>query len=767
MSGQHQAPDGALPRENDLAEWYASQYREAVGLDGAEGGVRFRRFTGTFPAQAPKAGFPASGRQRMSNFLKLKIRYPLSPKGYACLVMNATLAAGGKSHYSYAYWRLESDSAGPEYICTSPTFESRDGEYRRRFIRGEDFLGASEEASSKLAPFEEAVLAMLARGEVRLDSQVFPEEAAGVITERATNLRLPIVAFAVALALDLWEASAGFLSMVHTSPGYIKVIAGVAAAWPSLAEKSRALAADPEIEALAWGAAAARALLEVKCGQKLVPLHLREVMQVGDFNLAGWRELAVTRLVGDLVINFVAPGFPIYGQWSYLEGADDGLFENKAMKGRYATSHAAEVASRSLREARKVVRDEAERNWFASEFSGHVYESIEYAQSFLVMSKVALLHTMEDVGWTLLSLPRNVRRSLRQWPAATGAFSDPDTAARHIFEYVYGAHCLHDKVGIAHTDLHGNNLTFFMWGTNDRQAEVGDQRTEPPYYQDPVVAFVTGPRGEADTYIFPAAGDSGCIIDFSRCILGPGFRPRLEEGRPPQYAAHFYRDQAGRVLRALARYAPDYVTRHQDAIKAAVLAKFEAVFPVLCAVDFLAIGSTVGEMLAEQATHVDEEEVRPFQVAAEAIGLARRLEDASRAVLIEGLHRLVSGGPAAPLPGRALLEKVFGEWQFARWAAREPGRVRTTQLVDAYNFNNELRYSGSDYAKYPPWGRLDEIERHLGEYRLADLFGRGVEPFLEALHPGARVEVLAEQVRAAQEKLDGPPVSTGSSWLGD
>lgn len=101
-----------------------------------------------------------------------------------------------------------------------------------------------------------------------------------------------------------------------------------------------------------------------------------------------------------------------------------------------------------------------------------------------------------------------------------------------------------------------------------------------------------------------------------------------------------------------------------------------------------------------------------------------------------------------------------------RWAARAPGRIRTAQLVDAYNYNNDMdRYSGSDYAKYPPWGRLDELERHLGEYKLTDLFERGVEPFLAALRPGARVEVIAEQIRARQEKLDGKPVSAASSWI--
>jgi hypothetical protein len=309
-------------------------------------------------------------------------------------------------------------------------------------------------------------------------------------------------------------------------------------------------------------------------------------------------------------------------------------------------------------------------------------------------------------------------------------------------------------------------MTFYRWGS-DRKLGA----PTAPYYDDPVVAYVAGPRGEADTYVFPAAGSSACIIDYSRCILGPAFRGRLEEGRSPQYATNFYRDQVNRVMRALHRYAPEYVAAHQNAIKSAVLANLEAVFPALCAVDFIAIGANLGALLEAEARAVDPGEARPFRVHPRAIALARQLEEAGRELLITGLHGLVNAaGARAPppaFPGAAALERVFGEWLFPRWAAREPGRVRTAQLVDAYNYGNAMRWRGDDYAAYPPWARLDEIERHLGTYRLTDLFGPDfdVERFLAALRPGARIEVLAAQARAAQERLDGKPISTASSWL--
>ena len=159
-------------------------------------------------------------------------------------------------------------------------------------------------------------------------------------------------------------------------------------------------------------------------------------------------------------------------------------------------------------------------------------------------------------------------------------------------------------------------MTLYLWDTADRQRIAADGTVSyEPLYADPVVTYVAGPRGEADTYVFPAAGVSGCIIDYSRCILGPAFRPRLEEGRSAQYAAHFYRDQVARVMRTLHRYAPAFVEKHEPQLRAAVLANYDAVFPILCTVDFIAIGRNVAAALVDAMSSADKFELRPFEVS--------------------------------------------------------------------------------------------------------------------------------------------------------
>jgi hypothetical protein len=268
------------------------------------------------------------------------------------------------------------------------------------------------------------------------------------------------------------------------------------------------------------------------------------------------------------------------------------------------------------------------------------------------------------------------------------------------------------------------------------------------------IAYIMGPRGEADTFIFPELQGEAYLIDFSRCILGPSFRAELEAGRSPQYATDFYRNQDNRVLRALHRYAPEYVGANQAAIKAAILTNFEAVYATLCAVDFIAIGVCFKALLGGTSPA--------------GARLARRLEDGGRSVLLSGLSELVRGRAPAPGACASMLARTFSRWSFGNWEGREPGWARTAQLSALYSIDGELRYGSGSYERFPPWARVDEIRRHLGEEKITDFFSYPTtEAALEeTLQPGVRVEAAASEAHADQARLDGQlPSVESSSWL--
>lgn len=817
----------------ELSEWYADQYRRAVGVAGAEGG---RLFSGLISQYLAATDITDSrlgtitGRIRMSKFLELKMRTPLAQTGYNCTVIGGEVN-GIKTHFALLYWPIGAQLKEvltnpdvPAYITVSPTFTSRDGEFRRRTLSLTSFMESCAASAAQLAPFEETLLRMLSASELTLYTETFggPNSA---VDKTIDESRLAVLALSVALMLDLWD-NRELLIAVHVFPDYARFITVIAT--PQLLEASLNILTVTRSRFLRGS----NDRFSVASGIKLIPMFVREVNQPFDLNLGAWRELEVAKAVGDLVVSYVSPAFALFNQWSYVERTGPELFENLAMHERYRRSQQMDSSITDLRKSRCALSLDCAaetplepelRTYHTEELSAHLYESLEYAQSHLLVSDTTMMHSVEDVGRTLHSWPIYVRHDLTAPPSHLTLFSDLNSFARLMFDYVWGAHCLHERLGVVHGDLHANNLTVYWWGRAERVERVtkpGSAKFEVKYkaaYEDPVMIYVTGPRGEADSYIFPAAGISGCLIDYSRAILGPAFRPRLEAGRTPQFATNFYRDQVNRVMRLLHRYAPEYVAANQDAIKGAAFADFESVFRALCAVDFIAIGMSAA-LAIEVAGAADAEERRPYPVAAGAAELARQIERAGRSALIGALHEIVAharakrgGGclfectaecdcsefvgkfPAAAAAiradrdtevkeggastsastsagasaGASLIATVFQDYTFSRWSARVGDRAKKVQLVDAYNYNNSIDgISSSDYAAWPRWARIDEIEKHLGDLKLTDVIAGGTEKFVATLTGrDLSFEVLAAQSRADAERQDGSPVAAASSWL--
>ena len=747
----------------EVGEWYKDQYKKLVNIEPYDN-------LQNFPAYPPDSNaLTISGLERMESFIQMKYRYPISSDGYICSMFSITID-NVKVNYAYAYWRIStlSEDSLPEYLCISPTFESRDGEYRNRFILYNVFDKTFELASKHLEKYERAVLELMESNVITLDCYNYPSTYS--LEEKIDNQRLPVKTLTVALMLDLYKTKMG-ISMIHTKPEYIAILETIIDHYPELAiydVYSRKLAT----------ALAANKTNTLKCGQKIVPLYAREVMQFNDYNLSTWREVLVAQCVSDLVLNFITPSFPLFNNWMYVDKVDSSIFENAAMIQKYVRSAAVVPANEALKEVRHKLKDAASvgpPSYKIEELDAHVLENLHYSQSHLKLSQVALIQITEVTGVTLHSLGIFARRQENIDPSYTNAYSTADLSAKHIFEYVYAAHCMHVKLGVAHTDLHSGNLTLYRWGSPNIKKNVENKYTLIPYYDRiPSVLYLAGLNDETDAYVFPATGDCSGIIDFSRTILGPGFRHIIENEHTEQYATNFYRDQVNSVMRALHMYAPDFVEKNQEALKAATIADFETVFPVLCAIDFIAIGRTVGAVLKldiEAENNPDKYTVRTFHVNKKAIELAESLELESRNFFMAGLnhivHKIKGTLPSDHtkrlnvFPGEILIKKIFKHWSHEKWSSRQ---TEGSKLVDAYNFKNEVTYSGQDYSKFPPWAQIDKIIPHLGQYKIEEVVQADPKVFFDALGVSSIGEILADRTRD-EEGVEEGQVSTTGSWI--
>ena len=258
---------------------------------------------------------------------------------------------------------------------------------------------------------------------------------------------------------------------------------------------------------------------------------------------------------------------------------------------------------------------------------------------------------------------------------------------------------MHTKIGAIHADLHANNATVYRCGaTHIRQ---GEQKHSSRLSSSPLLHLP--PDLEERQILMCSRSLAPWAVSLISADLSSGlvaWRTRAQWNKIAKaYAQNFLRDQVSRVLRAFHRSAPTFTEKNQEALKAAILANPEAVFRVLTYTDFMSIGRGLGEMLVAKVEGIG---AKHFAPPAELRAFAKHIESASRDALVTYMKDLVDANVEAsriPYAGESLLPKLFAEYKYSAW---DTAALRRGDLVDAYNYNNPLKWSGEDYKTSLP-----------------------------------------------------------------
>lgn len=730
-------PDVEIEDESDLpgiVRWFFESYRRLIDTSKLEGSRAFKKWLGNATVGTPWM----SGINRMQTFQLLKFGYPLRRAGYRTCAF--TMRAGDTdepSIFAYAYWPVDAgdsepgEPGPPEYACLSGTYTSQDGEYRKRFVQWPGAVAMRERLALRLDPVEAGLLKLVGSGELRIEARGFPQG------EFEPSPRMGLLLLTLSIAADGRHIMDGRLP-AHLTPKYAKTLERI---WRKMG--------------LEWDIRSAFMESEIdKCqpdpyqlvvGQKLRPLTLREVAASEDIFRGTWREVWIERAVSDLVLNRVAPMFPLFGNWAALDGGCPAFFDNPPMRQMYSRSDKAARVVDRLREARNEVDPAAKlTDHLVGQLDAQIHEPIAFAQSHLITSDAVLLTVQEHLGDTfggLLVTPSDKpHREMKHTPGF-----GPEFGPRYLFDLCYGALALHTRTGCVHGDLHLNNMIVSPVGAPSLPIDPDGTPHVPFPGHRITIAYVAG-DGEADTYLFRHMGLYAVIIDFSRAIMGPAARGRIASAAGDAKAEAFFRDQVGRALRTLHHFAPTFTEKHRGRITSMALADPDAFFRALTAIDYLAIGRNMGALLRRLPAARPDIEVSPDSVA-----LAGKIEKLALAHLIAGLS-----GKDVPHAGAAIIPKVFRPWRYSAAAAKD------TLLVDAYAVGLPIRYSGTDYKDFPPWARIDELEKRRGDATLEYLIGdQGGRPYFDAEAATEAFGILQEEARLA---ADDPPAALASSW---
>ena len=455
-------------------------------------------------------------------------------------------------------------------------------------------------------------------------------------------------------------------------------------------------------------------------------------MSPNDLNLKTWRELNISQNVCDLVTNLICDYVPIFVQWTYLTGIDRSIYDNQSMHEKYKRSDVAYESIAELRKARGIMRDETyERNYYSEEYDAHMYESLEYAQSHLLLSNDAMLNIIEFVGVGMASLP---------------IYKPPIIEVGNLFQLLYTVYCLHERMGVVHTDLHLNNMTF---------------KFIPPYKQyrhlDYHTMFIADNTNADDTtFIFKNGMFNFFIIDFSRSIVGPEYEQYLDEANPER----FYHDQNDRVLKTIARYSQKFAETHQEQLKAAILTNLDYVVKILSLVDYISIGKNISGVFTEYLPQISDEKLKAniTKIITIANDIYKFAQDRYITYLVEMCRSISSGEklPEVKFSGLEILTKFFNEYTFTNL---EYSSIKDCKFSSIQRFDNPMKYSISTYEKYPKFWQIDEV------LKLKTPFVREELVKIKNIHPIDEANMIAEKVRIQEEALDGPAKYTRSSWL--
>ena len=652
----------------EIYSWFRENYFNQIDIDLLDGSKEYKnkiRDTTNYPLK------------RMMAFIQLKYSLTMKTSGYTYVTFRLDNKKD-KKIYAVAYYLDDI----PKFICLSPTFESAKGEFRDGFILYEAFKTTFEKYSKKLNTIEESIMENLSDGKFIIDYEFYPERKTS--EEDLTLLSLQLLIGSIYLILYKKQQDQ---LQVHTDKMYVQMLKEI------YEEKSdgSALSTDIYNDFFKGG-------LERPYGQKLIPMNVGEAIKINNIQYATWRELFISYAASDMIINSISPTFAIAANWSYIEGANQYMFDNEIIKDRYIQNKEIIEMVNGLKQLYK--ESEAVDNINDSRES--IYNTICQLNLNKLLSDVAIVRIDEFADVTVGTLARTIKNAKVLPPKCKMFMNDIRFFDKIIFDLMYGCHVLHKRVGAIHLDLHLNNMTIMEVDSSFYERKEKEYKyTKDKKYN---TAFIVD--GQCETYIFPFDGYYGTIIDFSDSVLSRKFLEFTSKYVTFDSFENIIDREKEYILSKLSTYS--YVKKHKDKVKGAIISKYEDMFKAISAIDFVSITKNIKGMFIN---------LLKDEVSDTIMKRINQLEDESLEYLLSSVQNVVDNeGRDIEYAGDVLLKKFFSKYLYHK-------SNLDIDLYEVYNFNAKWNYSGVEYENYPPWAKRDLLIKKFGKSAVDKVFG--------------------------------------------
>lgn len=606
---------------------------------------------------------------------------------YICTVFKIS-RGDFQTSYAYLYSTYLKKNIKHRYICIGPTYQSCDGEYRKGFIKYEQMEWLHGKYKKAFGMVESHVLNLLKSQEIFIKSfSYFPEDikisSRKRFDENLNTCRIPIRSYIITWIVE-YQRVKNNLPANHIIPGYVKAMFGddrtlhdkvvkkMGGTNLKLTNKLQLLYKTPDMN-----------ISPVSIGQKLIPLKVGDMDNYGDINYNSWKEVLISSLIGDLVINVISPSFPIMCNYFFIHTSQPDLYDNAINRLKAKHSRIAQAIVKKLENVRGDTYM-SRNDMFISVKMENLSEAIEipmdFAEKEIVLSDKTLCTLTENIGHTVADIPQLMKSDW--WKRDTGEmFKDYYLFSKYIFEWIYALYCMNSKIGIIHGDLHLNNFTIFL------KVTIRRSNGEFLYAKNNYVTYQIG----EDVYIVPHYGRHSGIIDFSRSFVSSKIiRRQYVEPEAEMQIDNMRR----RIMKSYSREMPEFYSEFGPEVEIMMLRNFDIGFKVMTALDTHRLGRGMIAMIEKNPE---------LNADPKCIELLRNIQDTARYYLRDVVKQIVTGEiTEVDWCNNAVIKKHFNHLLIEKF--KPPSDMA---IVDIYNYNHDLKYSIREYDTFPETAKWD------------------------------------------------------------
>lgn len=381
----------------------------------------------------------------------------------------------------------------------------------------------------------------------------------------------------------------------------------------------------------------------VECGQKLMPLKIKEAIDVMNPIHRVWREIIIWQIVSHIPLNLIAPGIPVMSMWIFINNSQRYLFENQNMIDSHSSS-----------------QDKNKKD----------------------IGNTSIAIMCESIGTTVLNILR-----LQKSPSYAKTNIEPITSKhnfmKYLFEITYTLYCMNTKCDTIHADLHLNNTCIYSLYNTDFVYTI-PELTVSPDKGDIIIYHV----GNGMYYHFQHIVKIGSIIDFSRSIIKPD--TIKTKFKSPYDRRVFMESQTDSILRWYSNTMPDFYNTYGSKIRKLCETQFNAVFKLFTAVDMCTHCVLLSKYFEKNAY---------LNIHDDCKRIMKKIIVLCKYYLENGMRNMCDNNEwcCTEWPNLEIIKRCFSDYLIVDYV----NAFKDKRVVDYFNYDNPLKYSPYDPTKYP------------------------------------------------------------------